>query len=106
MDRGCRALSLFASPTPWTRAGRRGSEPRMRDLREDIGPEVIDFVYSTLGIDDAWSVRAPRGFTWWGHRLAQRVWAEAPRVGHRTRPDCSVVRVHAETDLFRGVPVT
>ena len=51
----------------------------MRDRREDVGPGVIDFVYATLGLDDAWSVREPRGVTWWGHRLAQRVWAEAAR---------------------------
>ena len=31
----------------------------MRDRREDVGPGVIDFVYATLGLDDAWSVREP-----------------------------------------------
>jgi hypothetical protein len=38
-----------------------------------------------------------RGFTWWPHRLAQRVWASAP-VEQDGLP---LVRVHAETDLFQ-----
>jgi hypothetical protein len=44
--------------------------------RTDVGLEAIHFLYSLLRIDDEWSVREPRGFTWWAGDYAQRVWAE------------------------------
>jgi hypothetical protein len=44
--------------------------------RTDVGLEAIQFLYSLLRIDDEWSVREPRGFTWWAGDYAQRVWAE------------------------------
>ena len=53
-----------------------------------------------MQIDTAWSVREPRAFTWWGHRLAQRVWVDEPR--HSRGVD--VVHAFAETDLLDGVP--
>lgn len=52
-----------------------------------------------MAIDERWSVREARGFTWWGHRLAQRVWAEPARESH----GASVVRIHAETAVLRKV---
>src|SRR5206468_2986123 len=36
----------------------------------DVGPEVLDFVFAAMKVDDDWSVRESRSFTWWGHRLA------------------------------------
>jgi hypothetical protein len=65
----------------------------------DPGLEVLQFVYTSMQIDEAWSVREPRRFTWWGHRLAQRVWAEPPRASE----GFEVSRVHAETDLLQRV---
>jgi len=65
----------------------------------DVGPEVLDFLFDAMKIDDAWSVREPRAFAWWGHRLVQRVWAEPVRSSH----DHQVVRVHAATALLRNV---
>lgn len=65
----------------------------------DPGLEVLQFVYTSMQIDEAWSVREPRRFTWWGHRLAQRIWAEPPRASE----GFEVSRVHAETDLLRRV---
>jgi hypothetical protein len=44
--------------------------------RTDVGLKAIQFLYSLLQIDDEWSVREPRGFTWWAGDYAQRVWAE------------------------------
>lgn len=68
--------------------------------QEDMGRQIIDYVYNTMAIDEHWSVREPLGFTWWGHRLAQRVWAE-PLTGFSDPP---AVRVYAETALLRNVP--
>jgi hypothetical protein len=69
------------------------------DTTHDPGLQVVEFAYRTMGIDDEWSIREPRGFTWWGHRLAQRVWAEPAR----TSEGFEVYRVHAETALLRDV---
>jgi DNA-directed RNA polymerase subunit RPC12/RpoP len=66
----------------------------------DTGPEVIDFLVSSIGVDTQWSLREPRGFTWWGHHFAQRVWAEPIRVSHGHE----IVQVHASTAVLRGVP--
>ncbi len=65
----------------------------------DVGPEVLEFLFSAMKIDEQWSVREPRAFAWWGHRFVQRVWAETVRVSH----DHHVVRVHAATAVLRDV---
>ena len=43
------------------------------------GEAVVQRLYQMMQIDDKWSTRNGAGFTWWGHRLAQRVWADAER---------------------------
>ena len=53
--------------------------PTEDDMSKDIGIRAIDYVYSTMQIDDEWSVRSDREFTWWGCTLSQRVWAEPLR---------------------------
>jgi len=68
-------------------------------LNGDIGPQVIDFLHRSLNIDEEWCVREPRGFTWWGHRLAQHIWADRPRIERGVE----FVRVNAETNVLRGV---
>lgn len=69
-------------------------------IRGDVGPEVVDFVFSSMRIDGRWSIREPRGFTWWGHRLAQRIWADTSRSSLGDE----IVQVHAATSLLKGVP--
>lgn len=68
----------------------------------DVGPQVMKFLFDALKIDDAWAVHEPRSFTWWAHRLAQRVWAEPVRSSY----DHDVVRIHAATAVLRGVSDT
>ena len=41
------------------RSRRRGTVPA------DPGPEMIDYIFSLMKIDQDWSVREPRAFTWW-----------------------------------------
>ena len=50
------------------------------DNPEDVGPQVIDYLFRSLQIDPKWSIRESRKFTWWGHRLAQKVWADPVRM--------------------------
>ncbi len=60
----------------------------------DLGLEAVEQVYRDMQIDDEWSVREERGFTWWGAWLRQRVWAgEADAVGRRD--DLARPRPHA-----------
>jgi hypothetical protein len=65
----------------------------------DLGQRVVAEVYRTMQIDAEWSVRHARGFTWWGHRLAQRVWAEPARQDQ----EMQITALHAETAVVRGV---
>jgi len=72
------------------------------DAARDVGPGVLQFVFENMKIDEKWSTREPREFSWWGHRLAQRVWAAPARSSH----DHQIVRVHATTAVLRDVPDT
>ena len=55
-------------------------------------------IYDGLQIDAEWTVWDRRGFTWWPHRHAQRVWAEegVDSFGQ------VVYRVHVETEWGSG----
>ncbi|MBA2515233.1 MAG: hypothetical protein H0V26_13060 [Solirubrobacterales bacterium] len=68
-------------------------------FQDDLGTTLADYTFEIMQIDEQWSVREPRGYTWWGHELAQRVWAEPIRSWQ----GANVVRVHAETDFLRDV---
>jgi len=57
----------------------------------------VDGIGHSLSLDDEWSVRDDRGFTWWGRDLAQRVWAE-PGFDD---DGFEIFRLHARTDLLR-----
>ena len=60
----------------------------------DVGIETIRKIYDFLRIDKEWSLIHERGFTWWGHRQAQRVWAEEPFEGS----GMLITKVNAEAD--------
>jgi CheY-like chemotaxis protein len=62
----------------------------------DVGPRVLDFIFEQMRIDGEWSLRDDRKLTWWGHKFAQRIWAEPVWVDH----DHDIVRVHAQTDVI------
>ena len=68
-------------------------------IKGDVGPQLLTFIYEQMKIDPEWSVREERNLTWWGHRLAQRIWAETVMV----EDGDEIVRVHAETDVLRNV---
>ena len=66
----------------------------------DIGPEVLGDVRKQMQIDEEWLVSKPRKLTWWGHRLAQTIWAQPAVV----RMGMRIVSMQAETDLLVEVP--
>ena len=53
-----------------------------------------------MRIDTEWSVVEERGFTWWAHRLRQRVRAEAPVLDNGD----VLTAVRAETLVVEDVP--
>jgi hypothetical protein len=51
-----------------------------------------------MKIDREWSVNGRRQFAWWGHRLAQRIWADPPFDDE----GIVITRLHARTDLINN----
>jgi hypothetical protein len=68
----------------------------------DPGPAFVDDLFARLLIDDAWALRDERSFSWWPHRVVQRVHAEEP-VGEG---EAAASRVHVETDVLFADAVT
>lgn len=68
----------------------------------DPGPGFVDDLFARLLIDDAWALRDERSFSWWPHRVVQRVRAEEP-VGEG---EGAASRVHVETDVLFADAVT
>jgi hypothetical protein len=76
------------------KASRNKAEPH--PIANDAGLQAVGFVFKKMQIDDQWSRRQDRGFTWIGHRLTQRVWAE-PMQHDDVTTFCAV---HAETNVL------
>lgn len=64
----------------------------------DLGQEFVDSLYERMKIDDEWSVREPRGFTWWPGLLKQRIWVEDPFEDE----DMEIWRAHVRSDFIEG----
>jgi hypothetical protein len=69
----------------------------MKNREVDPGIWVVQEMYKSMGIDEEWSLRSERGFTWWGHHYAQRVWAEEPFKDQGVL----VSKVNAESDFIQ-----
>jgi hypothetical protein len=52
------------------------ADPRTSARSDDVGVSVVNAIAAMMSIDDEWSTREERGFTWWGKDYAQRVWSE------------------------------
>jgi hypothetical protein len=95
---------------PWFRKGKKAESPagdaRPRGPLElvgdlDAGAAAVRWVFDAMRIDPEWSVWEERGFTWWGHGQAQRVWAE-PGLDD---DGFVVYRLHARADVVRSLDV-
>ena len=73
-----------------------------RRAREDLGLRTVDYVYEHTSIDDQWTVREARGFTWWGDWVRQRVWADEAVDSHGE----TLWHVRARTPVYRDLPDT
>lgn len=84
--RGLReALDLWVSPSD--------------DGRDDVGPWFLGETFKLMQIDQEWSISQERSFTWWGHRLAQTVFADRPIVSNGV----TVVQMRGHCDAVTGV---
>lgn len=75
----------------------------MEQLAVDEPPfgQVIQELVDGLGIQEGWSFRTEKTFTWWPSSIAQSLWAE-PINGYST----AAVRTYVVTRLASGVPVS
>lgn len=96
-DKSLKREDYYQPPSGWE--GEEGNEEPPPEECDDTGLEVARFTYESMHIDEEWSLETPRGFTWWGHGLAQRVWAEPCR---RDR-GVDVTLMHVVTDFLREV---
>ena len=99
-DKSLNREDYYQAPIGWEKES-QSPEPDYEEL-DDVGPEVIQFVHESMYIDEGWSVNLPRGFVWWGHRLAQKVWADDCRKDENV----DVTLMHVETDFLRNVKDT
>ena len=63
----------------------------------DQGIKLVRKIFKDMNIDKEWSVETERGFKWWGHQYAQRIWAEQPIKNNGFQ----VSKVIAETELLK-----
>jgi hypothetical protein len=70
-----------------------------RRRRRDVGIAAVERIFELWQVDETWSVREPRCFTWWAGDFRQRVYVDAGRLdrGH------TIFRLSAVTDLLREV---
>jgi hypothetical protein len=69
---------------------------------QDPGLRAVESLHKLMLIDEEWSVRRPRGFTWWAYRLAQHVEAGEPFRQTEDGPTASLIRIW--TDVVTEVP--
>ena len=102
---------LFKDPADEAEAGgvqlprvlaQPGVPERQSVTSDDIGVSVVNAIAEMMGIDEAWSTRDERGFTWWGKDYAQRVWSE-PGFDD---DGFEIFRIHARTQVVRGFEPT
>ena len=64
----------------------------------DAGLRTLNDVYAAFHLNDRWSARSGRDFTWLPHERAQTIWATEPRPWHGV----DVSRLVADTPLFES----
>ena len=65
----------------------------------DAGAETLQYIHERLQIDEEWTQRRERGFTWWAHRLPQHVDAGRPIDDD----GIVVTRILSRIPILRGV---
>jgi hypothetical protein len=79
---------------PWVSPAERPDQPL-----PDDGPAILDELFEALYVDDEWSVRDDRAFTWWPYRVPQRIEVSEPRLSFGD----PTIKVTATCELVTGV---
>ena len=69
----------------------------MKNQNSDPGIKAVGKIFRDLKIDTEWSQVFERGFVWWGHHFAQKVWADEPFE----EDGLLISKVQAEMDFFK-----
>ena len=92
----------WMDPTLGDFSGVGNDRPRgPAEFKEELDPglAVVRYAYDVSRVDRQWSEPEERGYSWWAHRLRQRIWA-APGIDD---DGIEVARIFVQTDLVRGV---
>lgn len=87
-------VTSAAQPTP-----ELGVLPPAVSAAADVGVEALGVIHRKLMIDEEWTQRRERGFTWWAHRLPQQIDAGRP-IDDR---GIVVTRITSRIPILRGV---
>ena len=69
----------------------------MNAIKDDVGIQTIQDIYSTMQVDEEWSIKTESGFTWWANQFKQRMWAD-----ELVEDDSlAISRVHVETEFLK-----
>ena len=72
----------------------------MTRKKVDLGLGAVERAFRDMAIDEEWSLREDRGFTWWGAWVRQRIWA-----GEAVRSDGETLwHVRARTPAYADQP--
>ncbi len=75
-------------------------EERQEPDAADLGMVAVDRTHREMQVDEQWTLREERGFTWWGAWVRQRVWT-GPALWSMGE---TLWNVRAKTPLFSGLP--
>jgi tetratricopeptide (TPR) repeat protein len=64
-DKTLNREDYYQPPIEWEKNDGSNGE----DSQDDVGPEVVRFIYTSMHVDEEWSTKSPRGFTWWATGL-------------------------------------
>ena len=69
----------------------------MNSKKDDVGIQTVQEIYNSLQVDEEWSIREERGFTWWANQFKQTMWADQPIE----YDSLDISRVHVETEFLK-----
>jgi hypothetical protein len=74
-----------------------GKDQKMNSIKDDVGIQTVQEIYNSLQVDEEWSIREERGFTWWANQFKQTIWADQPVEDS----SLAISRVNVETEFLK-----
>jgi hypothetical protein len=70
---------------------------KMNTIKDDVGIQTVQEIYNSLQVDEEWSIREERGFTWWANQFKQTIRVDQPIEDDSLH----ISRVHVETEFLK-----